>query len=49
MVFLRIAGMEWLRRGNKSARTESASEEVIMWGSATIGREMVVGSVAVKS
>jgi len=49
MVFLRIAGCEWLNLGRRSERTESASEGVMTCGRVMIGSAIVVGAVDVKS
>lgn len=42
MVFFRIIGLEWLRRGSKSDSTDIANDEVITCGSVMMGRVMVV-------
>lgn len=49
MVFLRIVGWECVIRGNKSERTDSASEGVMTCGNVMIGRDIVVGVAELKS
>lgn len=49
IVFLRMTGWEWLSRGSKSASTESARDGVMMCGRAEMGRDMMVGAVALRS
>ena len=44
IVFFRIIGLEWLRRGSKSDSTDIANDEVITCGKVMIGRVMVVSA-----
>ena len=49
MVFFRIAGLECVKRGRRSDRTDKAREEVMMCGNVTIGRDIVVREAETRS
>lgn len=49
MVFLRMVGCECVNLGNRSERTDSASEGVMTCGRVMMGRDIVVGAAELKS
>jgi len=49
MVFFRITGLECVKRGRRSDKTDNAREEVIMCGNVTMGRDIVVRDGETKS
>jgi hypothetical protein len=49
IVFFRIVGLECVKRGRRSERTDKAREGVMIWGSVAIGRDIVVNEVETRS
>ena len=49
MVFFRIAGCVWVRRGRRSGRTDKARDGVMTCGRVMIGRGMTVVDAETRS